>query len=206
MAEEWVKEALNDAKNEAYLRIEAEKSLGAAKQECKELTSKLIAEERERWSAKARLRNAQAQAEDQCKLLYQTEIELATQRQLVLKLKADLQKAKEAAQVDKEAAEASKQASYLLSMEETEVRLAEELAEVCRDYCKVTWEETLNLARVHVDSKWRQPMSVYYHPEIREAPAVIPSPSALAPKSSGQPLTAQATLPLPEVSKIQPSW
>jgi len=44
---------------------------------------------------------------------------LATQRQLVLELKTDLQKAKEAAQAEKEAAEASKQASYLLGVEET---------------------------------------------------------------------------------------
>ena len=57
---------------------------------------------------------------------------MATQRQLVLELKTDLQKAKEVAQAEKEAAEASKQASYLLGIEETEIRLAEELAEVCR--------------------------------------------------------------------------
>ena len=31
MAGEWVKEAWNVAKNEAHLRVEAEKSLGAAK-------------------------------------------------------------------------------------------------------------------------------------------------------------------------------
>ena len=64
-----------------------------------------------------------------------------------------MQKAKEVAQVEKEAAEASKQASYLLSIEETEIRLAEELAEACRDYCKVSWEKALNLAGVPADSK-----------------------------------------------------
>ena len=47
------------------------------------------------------------------------EIDLATQRQLVLDLKAELQKAKEAAQLAKEAAEAKKQMSNLLSVEET---------------------------------------------------------------------------------------
>ena len=72
------------------------KSLRAAKQECKELASKLITEEKERISAETRLKNAQVQAEDQRKLLYQIEIELATQRQLVLELKSELQKAKEA--------------------------------------------------------------------------------------------------------------
>ena len=70
-------------------------------------------------------------------MLYQTEIKLATQRQLVLELKSELQKAKEVAQAKKEAAEAAKLASYLLGLEETETRLTEELAEVCRDYCKV---------------------------------------------------------------------
>ena len=71
-------------------------------------------------------------------MLYQTEIELATSRQLVMELKADLQKAKEAAHLAKKATEAEKQASYLLGVEETQVKLTEELAEVCRDYCNVT--------------------------------------------------------------------
>ena len=96
MAKNWVKEARNDAINEVHLHVEAEKSLRTAKQECKELASKLITEEKERISAETKLKNAQVQAEDQRKLLYQTEIKLATQRQLVLELKSELQKAKEA--------------------------------------------------------------------------------------------------------------
>ena len=48
MAEEWVKEAQNDVKNEAYLHFEAEKALRARKKENTELLSKLAAEERER--------------------------------------------------------------------------------------------------------------------------------------------------------------
>ena len=63
--------------------------MGAAKQECKELAFKLTVEERER-SAEAGLKNAQDQAENQRKLLYQTEVEFVTQRQLVLELKANL--------------------------------------------------------------------------------------------------------------------
>ena len=120
---------------------------------------------------------------------------------MVLELKVELQRAKEAAQAEKDAIEASRQASYLIGVEETQIRLAEDLAEVCKDYCKVTWEESLNLVGVPIDSEWRQPGSVYYHPEIREVLAAIPFPSALAPEYSGQPLTTQATLPLPEVSK-----
>ena len=74
--------------------------MGATNEENEELLSKLIAKERERKSVEARLKNG---LKDQCKLFYQTEIELATSRQLVMDLKANLQKAKEAAQFVKEA-------------------------------------------------------------------------------------------------------
>ena len=98
MAEEWVKEARNDVKNEIHLLIEIKKALRVVKEEKKELLlSKLTAEEKEKRNAKAGLKNAQTQAEDQRKLLYQTEIELATSRQLVLELRVELQKAKKAA-------------------------------------------------------------------------------------------------------------
>ena len=90
MAKEWVKDARNNVKNMVYLRLETEKALGAAKEENRELLSKLIVEERERRSIEAGLKNAQTQAEDQRKLLYQTEIELATSRQLVMDLKVDI--------------------------------------------------------------------------------------------------------------------
>ena len=95
-----------------------------------------------------------------------------------------MEKAKATARAAEEATEASKQASYIRGIEEIEVRLAEELAEVCKDYCKATWVEALNLAKVRADSKWRQLGSIYYHPEIREILTALPSPSALALKSS----------------------
>ena len=110
----------------------------ATKEENKELLSKLTTEERERRNAKAGLKNAQTRAEDQRKLLYQTKIKLATSRQLVLELRAELQKAKKVAQLAREAVEAEKQASYALGVEETQAKLTEELAEVCRDYRMVT--------------------------------------------------------------------
>ena len=116
------------------------------------------------------MKTAEAQAEDQRKLLYQTKIELATSKQLVLDLKAKLQKVKESAQLAREVAETEKQASYILSVEETQARLTEELAEACRDYCNVMWDEALNIVKVLVDSALRQPGSIYYHPNIREVP------------------------------------
>ena len=51
--------------------------------------------------------------------------------------------------------EASRQASYNLGVEETEIRLAKELAKVCRDYCKEMWMKALNLAGVLAASEWR---------------------------------------------------
>ena len=97
------------------------------------------------------MKTVERQAEDQRQKLHLTEIDLATQRQLVLDLKVELQKAKDAAQLAKEEAEAEKQASYLLGVEETQIRLAEELSEVCRDYCNVTCDRALSIAEVPAD-------------------------------------------------------
>ena len=87
--------------------------------------------------------------------------------QLVLDLKVELQKAKEAVQLAKEAVEAEKQAAYALGMKETQARLTEELADVCRDYCNVTWGEALNVVGVPADSAWGQPGSRYYPGYLR---------------------------------------
>ena len=55
---------------------------------------------------------------------------------MVLDFKVELQKDKEAAWVGKEVSEAVEMASYECGVQETEIRLADELAEVCRDYYK----------------------------------------------------------------------
>ena len=102
------------------------------------MSEKLKEANKARLSAEAGLKTVERQVEDQCQKLHLTEIDLATQRQLVINLKVELQKAKKAAQLAKEAAKAEKQASYLLDVEETQVRLTEELSEVCRDYCNAT--------------------------------------------------------------------
>ena len=49
-------EARNDIKNEVYLHLKIEKALRAAKEENKELLSKLIAKQRDRRSAEAGLK------------------------------------------------------------------------------------------------------------------------------------------------------
>ena len=141
--------------------------------------NKLIVAERERSSTLAGLKNAKAQAKDQRKLLYTTEIELATQKQLVLDLKAELQKvkdaAKEAARVAKETTEAVERASYKRGVEDTENRLAEEVARVCKYYYTETWREALKSAWVLADSKLRKAESIFFPEHIREAPTDLPS-------------------------------
>ena len=67
-------------------------------------------------------------------------------------LRKELQKVREAAQLAKEAAEAEKQATYMLGVEETQVRLIEELFVVCREYCGISWGKALNAAGVPADS------------------------------------------------------
>ena len=89
-------------------------------------------------------------------------------------LKSALQKAKEEVQLAKEAAEAEKRAAYQLGTEETEARLTEELPEVCRDYCSISWAQALNVVGVPADSTMRLPENVFYPPEIREVPADAP--------------------------------
>ena len=66
----------------------------------------MATEKNSRLSTEASLKNVKAQVKDQRKKLHITEIELATQRQLVLELKANLEKAKEATRAVKEVVEA----------------------------------------------------------------------------------------------------
>ena len=88
----------------------------------------------------------------------------------------------------KEAAKAEKKASYLLGVEETKIRLTEELSKICRDYCDATWDKALSTAGVPADSVLRQPGSIYYHPHIRAIPDTILPSTTIAPDTSKQPL------------------
>ena len=82
----------------------------------------------------------------------------------------------------REAAEAEKKASYQLDVEETEIRLAEELSEVCRDYCDVTWDKALTVAEVPANSILRlQEVSITIHRSVRSLlpPLLLPLPQNL---------------------------
>ena len=145
----------------------------------------------------AGLKNAEKQAEDQRQKLYTTELNLETERALVKELRAELDKARDAAklakenaQLAKEAVEAEKQAAYMLGVQETQSRLTEEFAKVCRNYCEITWGKGLDAAGVPAESALRQPESIYYHPDICDLPDASEAPSAgqdlLAPAETSQ--------------------
>ena len=130
----------------------------------------------------AGLKIAKVQAEDQRKLLYTTVLNLATEKVTVLSLKAELQKAKEAAKVAREAAKATKEAAYEHGVEETKTRLAEEVTVVCRDNCTETYSEALNRAGVPADFKLQRAKNVYFSEDIREDPTA-PPPLTVLPHS-----------------------
>ena len=108
MVEEWVKDARNDAKAEAHSRSEIEKTVGSLKETQAKLSEQLKEAIRVRDSSDTSLKNTEKQAKEQRKQLHFTEINLATEKQLVKDLREELQKVREAAQLDKEAAEAEK--------------------------------------------------------------------------------------------------
>jgi len=70
--------------------------------------------------------------------LHLSEINLATLKQMVSDLKAQLLQVKEAARFAREAVEATVVASYERGVADTEARLTEEVAAVCRDYITVS--------------------------------------------------------------------
>ena len=95
----------------------------------------------------------------------------------MLDLKVALQKAeeevwraKEEVQLAREAAEAEKKAFYKLGAEETEARLSEEIPEVCREYCSISWAHALDAAGIPADSALRLPEKVFFPSEIRKNP------------------------------------
>ena len=93
---------------------------------------------RARDSVEAGLKTMEKQFEDIRKQLHYTEINMATEKQLVTELCEELRKAREVAQLFKEAAEAEKHAAYTLGMEETQARLTKEFSVVARDYCNIS--------------------------------------------------------------------
>ena len=171
----------NNLNIEIQNRHDVEKALGVANHEKTQLVEKLKAAESAQKSTKARLKNAEAQAEDQRKELYTTQLNLATEQAAILDLKAKLQKAKEELKVAQEAAVAAENSAYERGMLETEARLTAEVTVVCREYCDETYNQALDRAGISADSDLRRVDQVYYPDDLRENTTAPPYPAALPP-------------------------
>ena len=135
------------------------------------------------------------QFENMRKQLHYTEINMATEKQLVTELREELCKAREATQLLKEVAEAEKQAAYILGVQETQGRLTEEFFAVARDYCNISWGKALDVAGVPTDSSLRQPKSIYYDLDSRE----------LSYPNSSIPEQTAPVSELPKVDQVHPA-
>ena len=82
--------------------------LGTLKENHSKMAEQLKEAIKARNSAEASLKTTEKQFEDIRKQLHYTEINMATKKQLVMELREELRKAREAAQLFKEAAEAEK--------------------------------------------------------------------------------------------------
>ena len=79
----------------------------------------------------------------------------------------------------KEAAEAAVKASYERGVLDTENRLTEEVAIVCRDYCTESWGVAMDWARVPTDSELRRAENIFFPEDIQEIPELDPSSEKL---------------------------
>ena len=190
-----MKNACSKARAAFDARSEVEVELGTLKENHFKMAEQLKEAVRAKDSAEAGLKTTDKQFEDIRKQLHYTEINMATETQLVTELREELKKCREAAQLFKEAAEAEKQAAYTLGMEETQARLTKEFSAVARDYCDISWGKALDAAGVPADSGLRRPKSVYYDPEIRE----LSDPNSSLPEQ-----TAQVS-EMPKVDQVPPT-
>ena len=191
VAEDQVQNANNKLNVEIQNRHDVEKALGMANHEKMQLAKKLKAIESMRQSAEARLKNTEAQAEDQCKELYTTQLNLATEQAAILDLKAKLQKAEEALKVAQEDAKATETSVYECEVLEMKARLTAERTVVCKEYCAKTYNQALDRAGIPTDSDLRRMDQVYYPKDLRENTTATPPPTTLPFPPPEQSLTTQ---------------
>ena len=80
----------------------------------------------------------------------------------------------------REAAEVAVAASYEHGVKDTEARLIEEVAMVCRDYCTESWGVVMDRAGVPADSKLRRIENIFFPEDIRENPDSDPPEKLLS--------------------------
>ena len=96
MAEEWVKNARGETGLAQDAQAEVEVQLGALKEKQAKMAEQLKDVVRAKDSAEAGLKTTERQFEEIHKKLHYSEINLATEKQIVTELREELRKAREA--------------------------------------------------------------------------------------------------------------
>ena len=122
-----------------------------------------------------------------------------TEKQTVSNLKAELAKVKEEAHLAREAAKKAVATSYDRGVRDTEIRLTEEVATVCRDYITISWGVALDRAAVPADSDLRKVENIFFPEDIREIPDVVAPDEPLPTKA----LSSDSLMP--EAEDAQPA-
>ena len=149
---------------EVQSNLAAEKAAGVLKLEKERLNKEIKEVIKARDSDEAGLKTTTKQAEDMRQQLYLSEINLATEKQMVSDLKAQLLQVKEAVVA----------ASYERGMANTEARLIEGVAVVCRDYVTESWGVAMDRVVVPADSDLRRIENIFFPKDIREVPGLDP--------------------------------
>ena len=97
MVEKWVKNERSEARMDFDARFEVKVELGTLKENHSKMAKQLKEVVRARDSDEAGLKTTEKQFEDIHKQLYYTEINMATEKQLVTELREELRKARDAA-------------------------------------------------------------------------------------------------------------
>ena len=181
MAEKWAKSSWEELNTEVQSRLAVEKATGALRLEKERLGKEIKKALKARDSAEAGLKTITKQAEDIRQQLHLSEINLATEKQMVSDLKAQLLQVKEAARLAREAAEAAVATSYERGVADTEARLTEEVAAVCRDYITMSWGVALDRAAVPADSDLRKKIFARFRVWFLLRSLLLPHPPFPAP-------------------------
>jgi len=174
VAEEWAKKSQEELNTEVQSRLASEKAAGALRLEKERLSKEMKKALKARDSAEVGLKTTTKQAGDMRQQLHLSEINVATEKQMVSDLKAQLLQAKEAVRLVREAAEAVVATSYERGVADIEARLTEEVAMVCRDYITMSWGVALDQAAVLADSDLRKIENIFFPENIRKIPGSVP--------------------------------
>ena len=191
VAEDWVRNATTNLNVEIQNRHDVEKALGTANHERTQLAEKLKVVENGRKSVEAGLKSAEAQVEDQRKELYTTQLNLATEKAVVLDLQPKLKGAEEALKMAQEATIAAETSAYERGVLETETRLTVEVTAICREYCAETYNQALDRTGIPPNSDLRKTDQMYYPEDLKENPTPPPPPADLPLPPPNEPLLAQ---------------